>query len=239
MLINPYTPGTTFKNFPDLDSKLVKHYDRLYDTTIDFEISPRYCYETGLKIGFRDMYYYIDQLYNNQPNSIVDVGCGECVWKNWFPNIVGFDPNTNEFSKQDFVDFFDKDFSKGHTKHWDCGMAINSIHFIDWDNIPNQIDLAMNIVKDQFLFTFNFNMISNKPTSPTSNKPTLPTSNKPTLPMEQLILLFDQMLSSSVYSIKLLDYPVLRGVSERQLNNWTQANGHVRFILSHKNKDAK
>jgi hypothetical protein len=223
MLIHPYTPGTTFKNFPDLDSKLVKHYDRLYDTAIDFEITPRYFYETGLKIGFRDMYYYIDQLYNNQPNSVVDVGCGECVWKNWFPNIVGFDPNTNEFSKQDFVDFFDKDFSKGHTKHWDCGMALNSIHFGDWDRIPNQIDLAMNIVKDQFLFTFNFNVIS----------------NKPTLPMKQLILLFDQMLSSSVYNIKLLDYPVLRGASERQLNSWSHVNGHVRFILSHKNKDAK
>jgi hypothetical protein len=223
MLIIPYVPGTAFKNFPDLDSKLLKHYDLLYDTILDFVITPRYFYETGLKIGFRDMYYYIDQLYNNQPNSIVDVGCGECVWKNWFPNIVGFDPNTNEFSKQDFVDFFDKDFSKGHTKHWDCGMALNSIHFVDWDRIPNQIDLAMNIVKDQFLFTFNFNVIS----------------NKPTLPMKQLILLFDQMLSSSVYSIKLLDYPVLRGVSERQLNNWAYANGHVRFILSHKNKDAK
>jgi hypothetical protein len=102
-------------------------------------------------------------------------------------------------------------------------MALNSIHFGDWDRIPNQIDLAMNIVKDQFLFTFNFNVIS----------------NKPTLPMKQLILLFDQMLSSSVYNIKLLDYPVLRGASERQLNSWSHVNGHVRFILSHKNKDAK
>ena len=214
----PYTPGTPFKNFPDLAARLATHYDQLHDTTEDFDITPRYLYESGLKIGFRDIYYYIDQLYDNQPTSVVDVGCGECIWKNWFPNIVGFDPNTNEFSNQDFVDFFDEDFSKGHAKNWDCGMALNSIHFINWNSIPNQIDLAMNIVKDQFLFTFNFNMFS----------------NKPNLPMEQLIPLFDHMLTSSAYNIKLLDYPLLRGIPLAKINNWSYINGHVRFILQHK-----
>ena len=217
-MINPYTPGKPFKNFLDLDAKLSTHYDRLFDTVIDFEISPRYLYESGLKIGFRDICYYIDQLYDNQPNSVVDVGCGECVWKNWFPNIVGFDSNTNEFSKQDFVDFFDEDFSRGHAKNWDCGMAVNSIHFVDWSAVAKQIDLAMNIVKDQFLFTFNFDKLR----------------NRPNLPMEQLILLFDSILHSSGYKIKLLDYPTLRGFPQGKIDNWAHINGHVRFILQHK-----
>jgi hypothetical protein len=218
MLINPYTPDTTFKNFPGLDAKLSKHYDRLFDTVIDFEISPRYLYESGLKIGFRDICYYIDQLYDNQPESVIDIGCGECVWKNWFPNIVGFDPNTNEFSKQDFVDFFDEDFSRGHAKNWTCGMALNSLHFVDWSEVPKQIDLAMNIVRDQFLFTFNFNKFSNN-------------SN---LPLSELILLFDQTLVSVPYTIKLLDYPTLRGFPQSKIDNWAHINGHVRFILQHK-----
>ena len=218
MLINPYMSAIPFKNFPDLDVKLLKHYDRLFDTVIDFEISPRYHYESGLKIGFRDICYYIDQLYNNQPESVIDVGCGECIWKNWFPNIVGFDPNINEFSKQDFVDFFDENFSKGHAKNWTCGMALNSMHFIDWSAVPKQIDLAMNIVKDQFLFTFSFSKLT----------------NKPDLPMKQLILLFDNILHSSGYKIKLLDYPTLRGIPQKKIDNWSHANGHVRFILQHK-----
>ena len=163
MLVRPYSPETTFTNHPDLDFNIAQHYDRVFDTVIDFEISPRYFYESGLKIGFRDMFYYIDQLYNTGPTSVIDVGCGECIWKKWFPNIIGFDPNTNEFSQQDFVDFFDKDFSTGHAQQYACGMALNSLHFVDWNSIPNQLDLAMNIVRHQFLFTFNFNVIRNKP----------------------------------------------------------------------------
>jgi hypothetical protein len=218
MLINPYFPKTPLKNFPDLDADISKYYDRVYDTVVGFEISPRYFYESGLKIGFRDIFYYIDQLYNIQPTSVIDVGCGECTWKNWFPNIVGFDPNTNEFSQQDFVDFFDNDFSQGHAQHYDSGLALNSLHFINWDSISDQIDLAMNIVRRQFLFTFNFNVIRNKPTS--------------TLP--ELIVRFDDILRSSKYKIELLDYPSLRGISEDALSNWSHMNGHVRFILSHK-----
>jgi hypothetical protein len=218
MLINPYFPETSLKNFPGLDADISRYYDRVYDTVVGFEISPRYFYESGLKIGFRDIFYYIDQLYNIQPTSVIDVGCGECTWKNWFPNIVGFDPNTNEFSQQDFVDFFDKDFSQGHAQHYDSGLALNSLHFINWDSISDQIDLAMNIVRHQFLFTFNFNVIRNKPTA--------------TLP--ELIVRFDDILKSSKYKIELLDYPSLRGISEDALSNWSHMNGHVRFILSHK-----
>lgn len=217
MLVNPYFSGVAFRNFPELDAKILVHYDRLYDTTVDFQVSPRYFYETGLTLGFRDIFYYIDYLYNNQPDSVIDVGCGECIWKNWFPNIVGFDPNTNEFSKQDFVDFFDEDFSLGHAKNWTCGMGLNSMHFIEWSGILKQIDLAMNIVKDQFLFTLNFNSIK----------------NKPNVPLNKLIELFDQILHSSAYKIILLDYPSLRGTSEEKLNEWAYMNGHVRFILQH------
>jgi hypothetical protein len=216
MLINPYNPEVKFKNFPDLDSKLLAHYDRLYHTVTDLEITPRYFYEIGLKIGFRDLFYYIDHLYDNQPTSVIDVGCGECIWKKWFPNIIGFDPNTNEFSDQDFIDYFDEDFSKGHTKNWDSGMALNSIHFVNWDQVPRQIELAMNIVRDQFLFTFNFRMIQ----------------NKPDLPMDDLISAFNNLLKSLPYKIILLDYPIQRGISKIQLDHWSHANGHVRFILS-------
>jgi len=219
MLINEYKSGVPFKNFPDLDNSLVGHYDRLYDTVVDFEVSPRYLYESGLKIGFRDIFYYIDCLYTNNPSSVIDVGCGECIWKKYFPNITGFDPNTNEFSMQDFVDYFDEDFSQGHIGHYDCGMALNSLHFIDWNDVPKQIKLAMNVVKDRFLFTFNFDIIS----------------NKPKVPMAQLIALFDDFMTTSGYKIILLDYPVLRGILEKKINNFAHANGTVRFILEHQN----
>ena len=58
-MINPYFPGIDFKHFPNLDADILKYYDRVYDTVIDFEITSRYFYESGLKIGFRDIFYYL------------------------------------------------------------------------------------------------------------------------------------------------------------------------------------
>lgn len=217
MLINPYTSSCTFKNFPTLDDDLIEYYDRIYHTVVEYNITPRYFYETGLKITFRDIFYYIDLLYDDNPQTVIDAGCGECVWKNWFPNIIGFDPNTNEFSSQDFVDFFDKNFSIGHTKKYDCGLALNSLHFISWNNIANQIDLAMNIVKDKFLFTFNFNVMTDQPLVPTTEK----------------IKIFKEILQSTTYNLIMFDSPLHREVSEENINNFAHINGTVRFILQH------
>jgi len=155
-------------------------------------------------------------LYANDPQSVIDVGCGECVWKKWFPNIIGFDPNINEFSAQDFQDFFDEDFSKGHTEYWDNGMAVNSIHFISWNNINHQLDLAMNIVKKRFLFTFNFDVMR----------------DVPNLTMQQQVTEFYQKLLHSKYKLILFDAPVLRGISQNKIKNFVYLNGTVRFILS-------
>ena len=217
MLINPYTTGIQFNNFSNLSAEINSYYDILYDTVDAFDITARYQLEHGLKIGFRDIFYYISLLYDNNPTSVIDVGCGECTWKKWFPNIIGFDPSPSKYSAADFIDYFDESFSQGHTKNYDCGMALNSVHFVEWDYIEKQIDLAMNIVKDQFLFTFNFDMIN----------------SVPSLPMNELILLFDNKINSLNYKIKLLDYPTLRGVSDTNMTRIRHINGTVRFILQH------
>jgi hypothetical protein len=146
---------------------------------------------------------------------VIDVGCGECIWKNWFPNIIGFDPVTNEFSQQDFVDFFDQDFSKGHTECWHNGMAINSLHFIEWKNVEQQIHLAMNIVRSRFLFTFNFGRLYGVPAL-------LPTD---------IIAAFYQKLKNTGYKINLFDAPLLRHIDAKKIENWAWTNGNVRFIL--------
>jgi hypothetical protein len=216
--IKPYYNGVGFNNFPGLSAKIEHHYDMLFDSVVPFEITSRYIYEMGLKISFRDIFYYINLLYDNSPSSVIDVGCGECIWKNWFPNIIGFDPNQNQFSQQDFIDFFDKDFSKNHTRCYDSGMALNSIHFVPWDYIPTQIDLAMNIVKDKFLFTFNLEWFGNMPSK----------SHR------ELVEDLYGILENSQYNIFMFDYPVERNVDLHATKNWAFSNGDIRFILEHK-----
>lgn len=227
MLINPYTPDIILRNFPNLNTAIDHYYDIVYDTIPNeaFDLmTPRYRLEHGLKIGFRDIFYYIDLLYDNNPESVIDVGCGECIWKNWFPNIIGFDPVPSEWSKADFVDFFDETFSLGHKKNYTCGMALNSIHFIDWDYLPTQIRLAMDIVQDKFLFTFNFNVIQHKPSEDFS----------------ELFLIFVNILKTMEYDIVLLDCPRQRGfpvdIHVDKSKQWSHINGTVRVILAHKEK---
>lgn len=222
MLLNHYDSSKKFKNFPELDKAISEYYDYVWytDPKTDFELSKmshRYRQEHGLKIGSRDIFYYIDTLYDTKPDSIIDVGCGECIWKNWFPGIIGFDPFPSKWSNADFIDFFDLDFSKNNTKKYDCGMALNSLHFTSWQNIPSMINSAMNIVKDRFLFTLLFTRITDKPTEIISN----------------LVVLFDEILESMNYDVILKDYPSLRGLSDDHIREFGHCNGHVRFILSH------
>jgi hypothetical protein len=225
MLVNAYTPSCTFKNFPRLDNELTAYYNHVYHTVPDRPIlpvagtkdwsTPRYVYESVLKITFRDMFYYIDLLFDNSPKTVIDVGCGECVWKKWFPNIIGFDARPNRFSQQDFVAQFDKNFSIDHANAYDCGMALNSLHFISWNSISDQINLAMNIVNDKFLFTFNLNMITDGPVCPTIEK----------------IKMFKEILQSTTYNLIMFDSPLHRGITEENLSGFHRINGTVRFIL--------
>jgi hypothetical protein len=226
MLINPYYSGVIPKNFPKIYDDIAKYYDRLFDMTVsdyamgDYGTTPRFNFEENIRVTLKDIYYYIDFLYDNGPSTIIDVGCGECIWKKWYPNIIGFDPKPSKYSAADFIDYFDEEFSKNHTKHWDCGMALNSIHFIPWDKVPDQINAAMNMVNDRFLFTFNFAMIHQTPSSDRM----------------VVIKLFDDIIKSLDYNIILIDYPDLNPTaSEKNIEfSWDGINGDVRFILEHK-----
>jgi len=206
--INCYEPGIGFRNFPELTKRMEEYYDIIFDYSLPDEITPRFVYEFGKKITSRNIFYYIDMLYDNQPENLIDVGCGENIFKRWFPNVIGFDPNIHSYSEQDFVDTFDRDFSEGHTKCYDVGMALNSIHFIPWNFIPDQINLAMNIVKDRFLFTLNFDKIR----------------DKPAMDNRDLIRQVFQLIEKLPYEIVMFDFA--------EKSHWFYTNGNVQFILS-------
>ena len=232
MMVDAYERGMEFKNFPDLEQQITQYYDTIYETIEDLRVTPRYFLEMGLKVTERDMFYYINRLYDNNPSSVVDVGCAECIWKKWFPRMIGFDPIVSKFSKQqDFIDTFNKNFIQKHAGHYHSGMALNSLHFIDWKDISKVIDAAMSIVQDRFLFTFNFNIIANIPNHVYFN-------GRP--PHADLISQVDKIIVDSGYKIILVDWPCLReGRAEENRDRIMiaseQLNGHVRFILAHNN----
>lgn len=223
MLIHPYYPGIKFQKFLDLDERINNYYDKIYDTTVDFHLTPRYVLESGIKVGFRDIFYYIDSLYDDNTTSLVDVGCGQCTWKKWFPNIICFDQWEDRLSDKvnspiDFQAVFNDEFSLTHTDNYYSGMALNSIHFINWQDIEHRIESAMNIVKNKFLFTFNFSVLS----------------NVPDVSIEEQVELFFIKISKLNYNIDLFDSPALRGYADNMALQYSSINGTVRFILSKK-----
>ena len=224
MLLNTYNSDSLMLNFPELDSKIAKYYDLIVDDISEatFAMTPRYRYENGLKIGLRDIFYYINMLYDHSPKSVIDIGCGENIWKKWFPNIIGFDPNPSAYASPDFIASLNEDFSKHHYEEWECGIALNSIHFVSWHDIGNQIKLAMNLIKDRLLVTVNFNMLDS------FTQDTAIT----TLSRLDKIELFTDILHKLGYTIIMLDYPSLRASDKTQYLEYDRISGSVRVILA-------
>lgn len=229
VLINPYHKGINFTNFPDLDKKIIKYYDILVDTYYDESelykiLTPRFKIEGGLKIGIRDIFYYIDLLYSNSPKKVIDIGCGECMWKNWFPNIIGFDVTTSSFSQADFVDFFDEDFVKNHYESFDAGLALNSIHFVSWEKINEQLNLAMQLLKPtgRLLFTINFAQLDNNSDSK---------SGIVNCSLEEKFNYIFDIVSNLKYTKIVVDSPVHRGVPYDKAKQVEYINGTIRIIL--------
>ena len=207
-----------------LDSKITDYYDLIVDDISEatFAMTPRYRYENGLKIGLRDIFYYINLLYDNNPTSVIDIGCGENIWKKWFPYITGFDPNPSAYASPDFIDTLNETFSTQHQEEWDCGIALNSIHFVSWHNIGNQIKLAMSLIKDRLLVTVNFNVLDSftQDISITA------------LSRTDKIELFTDILNKLGFTILMLDYPSLRASDKTQYLEYDRISGSVRFILA-------
>ena len=230
-LIRPYYEEVQFKNFPNLDQDLIKHFDYIYHSYFPFPYSPRFLYSSGIKFTIRDIYYYIDLLYDNNPTSVIDIGCGECMWKEWFPNITGVDYHMNPWSRVDIVAEVDRPWLRDHYKNYDCGMALNSYwQEHTWQELPDVLHEMMGMVNDRFLFTGPLPRIKNRPGAHLSTEEN----------HESLVEHFTDLLNSLGYNIVLLDYPSHRGVPDWKVP-WhdttpfmSPPHGNARFILEHK-----
>jgi len=72
-------------------------------------------------------HYYIRYLLQKRPTAIVDIGCGQNVFKKVYPGITGIDSDRG--SAADVFDHFDEDFVLQHPEFYDAVITINAIHF--------------------------------------------------------------------------------------------------------------
>lgn len=210
--INPYYSEYKFRAVPDLDQRLKQDYDFVFDRNINFpfKLYPRLLTELGIKFVLRDIYYCIDLLYQDNPKTIIDVGCGICHWKKYFPNIYGIDIEWIEnYTLQDTKDLVDESFAIINKKKFDCGMMINVGRNLSLEDLVKQISLGMKLVNKKFLFTLSYNGINH------------------------VLLSIRKLLDQLPYHIIMFDYTDSIDLDfTAQLD--TFLNGNIKFILEHK-----
>ena len=220
--INEYNRNHEIRNFPNLEKELEEYYELFVkDEIVQNKVSPRGHYE--YKIGFKEIFYYISWLYDNNPKSVIDVGAGECFWKRWFPNITSLEPGG--YASGEHADLhmdFTKEFADSHIEEYDCGMAINSLHFGKLTEVENNIVQAMRIIKPggRFLFTLSTGMIeSHYITSKPAKAP----------PPRNLVDRTKEMIVRLPYKLVLFDCPYDRLGYDFPIQG--HINGTIRFIL--------
>ena len=76
-------------------------------------------------------YYYIKYLLDTNPKNIIDIGCGDNVFKKSFPTLItGLDNNPECCMRApDILENFDKNFVQTNQQCYDGVISINCIHF--------------------------------------------------------------------------------------------------------------
>lgn len=153
--INPYNEEQFREEFvkTDLYKQVADFYDIVYWDKWDKvkehftgrRLTPRE--SLGLRVGYVVVFYYLLELFKNNPDNVIDIGCGGNPFKMFFPNITGMEPNPSEWSSCDIVGQFDEEWVSCNQSKYDAAMAINSLHFIKYDNILNRLNEFASIIK--------------------------------------------------------------------------------------------
>lgn len=126
------------------------HVECIFDQVIKYDGMNMTAGQTPRQYALNSVFfisslYYLEFLLEKNPKVIVDIGCGANLFKKLIPNIHGIDPTPNN-SQADEFDFFDADFSQGHTNAYESVFSINALHFIPLIDFEKRILEFYNIV---------------------------------------------------------------------------------------------
>lgn len=90
-------------------------------------------------------YYYLQWVLGDQPQQVLDLGCGLNIFKRAWPWITGMDADPK--SPHDLLDFFDHGFVAGHQDTYDAVIAINSIHFAPIHAMAERLHMVRDLLR--------------------------------------------------------------------------------------------
>jgi hypothetical protein len=165
--------------------------------------------------------YYLEFLLEKNPKVIVDIGCGANLFKKLIPNIHGIDPTPNNHLADEF-DFFDAEFSQGHTDAYESVFSINALHFISLIEFEKRILEFYNVVKPGGRGFITFNAMRMVENLSAQDLQTLFSSNSPT--PEQLTQHVKTVLNNLTINFLLAEVLINDCVNEN-------INGNIRLIF--------
>ena len=94
--------------------------------------------------------WYLQFLVDASPSRIVDIGCGSNFFKPVIAKLYGIpvhgiDPDSTN-KDADEINYFDSDFSKGHTDAYESVFSIDALHFVPLTGLTTVIKDFYNIV---------------------------------------------------------------------------------------------
>jgi hypothetical protein len=135
--------GNSIINMQPKNSHLIWDSAMTFDMFVNkLNITHRSAYESTLVSMVP--FWYINFLLEKYPNQVIDMGCGSNTFKKYIPFVHGIDPVDYH---ADEIDFFDAQFSRGHTEAYESVMSINALHFISLSDYGLRLREFANIIK--------------------------------------------------------------------------------------------
>lgn len=182
-------------------------------------MTPRY--RALSSVFFISTLYYLEFLLEKNPKVIVDIGCGENLFKKLIPNIHGIDPTPDNHLADEF-DFFDADFSQGHTDAYESVFSICALHFISLVDFEKRILEFYNIVAPGGRGFITFNVMRMIELTSAQDLQTLFSSNSPT--PDQLTQYVESILNNLSINFILVEVLINELVNDI-------VNGNIRLIF--------
>ena len=124
--------------------KLEQDFDLVIWETFGYS-TPRVL--SAYRVMYTAPFYYLNFLLETNTETIYDIGCGGNLFKKYIPNVIGIDPDTTQGNNPDIIDRFDDDFVTRYENKMDAAFSICSIHFIPFNEFPNQVNKFARLLK--------------------------------------------------------------------------------------------
>lgn len=107
-----------------------------------YKLTPRQ--RQGTSSFSATIFYYIDYILRDNPDHIIDLGCGWNIFKKYIPQIHGIDW-VSDYS--DSVAFIDGKFIYEHQNYYKHAMSINAFHYKPLNSIKQIVNDFLSILK--------------------------------------------------------------------------------------------